>query len=315
MGPYILKRLLYLIPVLFIVSVIVFSLIHLIPGDPATILLGTEAADEELLERVRESMGLNQPIHVQYGIWIRHVLQGDLGESISTGKPVSQLILERLPFTVELALYSLLLILILAIPFGTMAAVSSRRGVEFAFQSFTLLGLSVPDFVSGILFILVFSVSLGWFPIVNFPALTAAPLLNLKAFFLPALTLALPQAAAISRMVRSSVFDVSRQDYTRTARAKGLSERVVIYKHMLRNAMIPTLTLIGIVTGYLLGGVIVVEYVFAIPGLGRLGVNAIAQRDYPTLQAIVLFVVTAFVLVNLLVDILYAYINPRIRYE
>lgn len=314
MGPYVLKRLLYLVPVLLVVSAIVFSLIHLIPGDPASIMLGTEAADEELLERVRESMGLDQPIHVQYGIWIGNVLQGDLGESISTGRPVSRLILERLPFTLELAVYALILILILAIPLGTLAAVSTRKGFEVFFQTFTLLGLSVPDFVSGILFILIFSVSLGWFPIVDFPSLAQAPLQNLKAFFLPALTLALPQAAAIARMVRSSVLDVSRQDYTRTARAKGLPERVVVYKHMLRNAMIPTLTLVGIVTGYLLGGVIVVESVFAIPGLGRLGLNAIAQRDYPTLQAIVLFVVTAFVLVNLIVDVLYAFINPKIRY-
>lgn len=315
MGPFILRRILYLIPVLLVVSAIVFSLIHLIPGDPASIMLGTEAADEELLESVRESMGLNEPIYVQYWLWLKRALQGDFGESVSTGQPVLDLILERFPFTAELALYSLILIIALAIPLGTIAAVSSRKSVEMAFQTFTLIGLSVPDFVSGILFILIFSVSLGWFPIVDFPSLTEAPLQNLKAFFLPALTLALPQAAAIARMVRSSVLDVSMRDYIQTARAKGLKERVIVSKHMLRNALIPTVTLIGIVAGYLLGGVIVVETVFAIPGLGRLGINAIAQRDYPTLQAVVLFVVVGFVVINLIVDILYAFINPKIRYE
>ncbi len=314
MGTYILKRILWLIPVLFAVSVIVFSIVHLIPGDPATVLLGTEAADPKLLESMRRALGLDQPLHVQYILWLQRIFQGDFGASVTTGRPVLRLILERFPYTVELALYALVLAVILAIPLGTLVAVTHSRTLQLGFQGFTLLGLSVPQFWSGVMFILLFSVHLGWFPIVNFPAFTEDPWGNLRAFFLPALTLALPNAAAIARVVRASVLEVSRQDYVLTARSKGLREQTVVFKHMLKNAMIPIITLIGIIAGYLLGGVIVVEKVFAIPGLGRLGVDAIVQRDYPVLQGTVLFVVVMFVLVNLIVDVLYVFLNPKIRY-
>ncbi len=314
MSTYILKRIAWLIPVLFAVSVIVFSIVHLIPGDPATVLLGTEAADPELLESMRQALGLDQPLHVQYALWIQRIFQGDFGASVTTGRPVLRLILERFPYTVELALYALVLAVVLAIPFGTLVAVTNSQILQLGFQGFTLLGLSVPQFWSGVMFILLFSVHLGWFPIVNFPAFTEDPWGNLRAFFLPALTLALPNAAAIARVVRASVLEISRQDYVLTARSKGLREQTVVFKHMLKNAMIPIITLIGIIAGYLLGGVIVVEKVFAIPGLGRLGVDAIVQRDYPVLQGTVLFVVVMFVLVNLIVDVLYVFLNPKIRY-
>jgi len=315
MWTYILKRLLWLVPVLLIVSVLVFLLIHLIPGDPATAMLGTEAANPETLEAMKRKLGLDQPLYVQYGLWLRRVLTGDFGRSVSSGKAVMDLIAERYPLTVELALYALTLSVIVAIPVGTLAAVSTRTWVGGAFQTLTLLGLSVPPFWSGIMFILVFSVQLGWFPIVNFPSLFEAPLANLRAFFLPALTLALPNIAAIARVVRAAVVDIKGQEFVKAARAKGLTESLVVSKHMLKNAMIPIVTLIGIITGYLLSGVIIVEHVFAIPGLGRLGVVSIARRDYPLVQMIVLFAVVSFVLVNLLVDLIYVFLNPKIRYD
>ncbi|MFQ5793528.1 MAG: ABC transporter permease [Candidatus Bipolaricaulia bacterium] len=315
MQIYALRRLLLLIPVLFVVSVIVFSIVHLIPGDPATVLLGTEAADPELLERLKQSLGLDKPLHVQYLLWLGRVFRGDLGSSVRTGEPVVKLILQRFPFTLELAVYALFLTLIIAIPLGTIAATSLSRIIDLSFQSIALFGLSIPTFWSGTMFILLFSVYLGWFPIINFPSFIEAPFSNLWGFFLPAITLAIPSAASIARMVRASVLEVSRQEYITTARSKGLPETVVVFKHMLKNAMIPIITLIGIIAGYLLGGAIVVEQVFAIPGLGRLGVDSIVQRDYPLLQAVVLVVTMSFVMVNLIVDLVYVFLNPKIRYE
>ncbi len=315
MWAYIIKRLIFLIPILFVVSILVFLLIHMIPGDPAVTMLGTEAANPETLEAMRKKMGLDQPVYVQYGIWLQNVLTGNFGKSISSGKTVMDLLSERYPFTVELALYALILSVVIAIPLGTLAAITRSKWVGFIFQFFTLIGLSLPTFWSGIMFILVFSVYLRWFPIVNFPSLADAPLENLKAFFLPAITLALPNIAAIARVVRASLLDVRQRDYVKTARAKGLAEGIVVYKHMLKNAMIPIITLIGIIAGYLMGGVIIVEHVFAIPGLGRLGVESITGRDYPLLQMIVLFGVVSFVFVNLIVDVLYIFLNPKIRYD
>lgn len=314
MQTYIIKRLLFLIPVLFVVSVIVFSIIHLIPGDPATVLLGTEAADPELLARLKNSLGLDKPLHIQYALWLGRVLKGDLGRSVRTGEPVLKLILQRFPFTLELAIYALFLAVIVAIPIGTMAATSSSRAVDIAFQTVALFGLSTPAFWSGTMFILLFSVHLGWFPIVNFPPFAVAPLKNLQGFFLPALTVAIPNAAAMARMTRAAVLEVSLQEYVKAARAKGLSERIVVFKHILKNAMVPIITLVGILAGYLLGGTIIVEQVFAIPGLGRLSVESVIQRDYPLLQAVVLFATVGFVIVNLIVDLLYVFLNPKIRY-
>lgn len=314
MGFYIVKRVLWLIPVLFVISVVVFSIVHLIPGDPATVLLGTEAADPSLLEAIKQKYGLDKPIHIQYFLWIRRVLHGDLGLSVTTGRPVSKLVAERIPYTLELGLYALVLALLLAIPLGTLAAVRKNQAVQWLFQAFTLLGLSIPRFWSGTMFILLFSVHLGWFTIINFPPFIKNPLDNLRSFFLPAFTLALPTAASIARITRASVLEVSNMDYVLTARSKGLSERRVVFIHMLKNALLPVITVTGIYAGYLLSGAIVVEKVFAIPGLGRLGVDAILQRDYPLLQGTVLVVVTLFTLVNLAVDILYVFANPKIRY-
>ena len=314
MVSYILKRLLQLIPVLLVVSVLVFSLIHLIPGDPAEVILGFETTDPQTLAAVRHSFGLDKPLYTQYFLWLERVSKGDLGKSPSTGRPVLQSILKSYPFTIELAVYALFLAAIIAIPLGVLAAVSSSWIADFAAQTVTLFGLSTPEFWSGVMFIFFFSIQLHWFPVLNFSSFFSNPLNNVWSFFLPAMTLALPSAASILRTVRASMLEVRGQDYIKTARAKGLNEPTVIVKHMLKNALIPIVTIMGIIAGYLLGGAIVVEQVFAIPGVGRLGLQAIVQRDYPTLQGVVLFIAVTFVLVNLLTDLTYFFLNPKIRY-
>jgi len=311
---YVAQRLLLLIPVLFVISVVVFSLMHLIPGDPAQVILGFENTDPAQLAAVRRDLGLDRPVYIQYGRWLGRVLGGNLGTSVRTGRPIGALIREALPFTLELAIYAVVLAVLIAVPVGTLAGTTSSRLADGTMQTLTLLGLSLPAFWIGAMFILLFSVHLRWFPVLTFPSLLDAPLANLRGFFLPALTLAVPNAAAIARMVRSSLVSVRREEYVKVARAKGLSESVVVRRHMLKNAMIPVVTLIGIVAGYLLGGSIVVEQVFAIPGVGRMGLQAIVQRDYPVLQAVVLIVTALFVLVNLLVDLIYVFLDPRIRY-
>jgi len=314
MPRYVAQRLLLLIPVLFVISVLVFSLMHLIPGDPAQVILGFENTDPRQLAAVRRDLGLDRPITVQYARWLGRLLRGNLGTSVRTGRPIAALVAEALPFTLELAAYAVVLAGAIGLPVGTLAGTTASRGADAAMQALTLLGLSLPAFWVGAMFILLFSVHLRWFPVLTYPAFLDAPLPNLRGFFLPALTLAVPNAAAIARMVRASLVSVRREEYVKVARAKGLGEARVVRVHMLKNALIPVVTLIGIVAGYLLGGSIVVEQVFAIPGVGRLGLQAIVQRDYPVLQAVVLVVTALFVLVNLLVDLCYVLLDPRVRY-
>ena len=314
MQRYVAQRLLLLIPVMLVISAIVFSLMHLIPGDPAQVLLGFENTDPVQLEAVRRDLGLDRPVYVQYGRWLAKLLRGDLGTSVRTGRPIRVLIAEAIPFTLELSAYALILAIVIAIPVGTLAGTTRSKLADGAMQTLTLFGLSLPAFWVGAMLILLFSVELRWFPILTYPSLSEAPLANLRGFFLPALTLAVGNAASIARMVRSSMISVRREEYVKVARAKGLHEAVVVRRHMLKNALIPVITLIGIVAGYLLGGSIVVEQVFAIPGVGRLGLQAITQRDYPVLQAVVLMVTGLFVLVNLIVDVIYVLLDPRIRY-
>jgi len=311
---YVAQRLLLLIPVMLVISAIVFSLMHLIPGDPAQVLLGFENTDPAQLEAVRRDLGLDRPVYVQYGRWLAKLLRGDLGTSVRTGRPIRILVAEALPFTLELATYALILAVVIAIPVGTLAGTTRSKLADGAMQTLTLFGLSLPAFWVGAMLILLFSVELRWFPVLSYPSLASSPLANLQGFFLPALTLAVPNAASIARMVRASMVAVRREEYVKVARAKGLREAVVVRRHMLKNALIPVVTLIGIVAGYLLGGSIVVEQVFAIPGVGRLGLQAIVQRDYPVLQAVVLMVTGLFVLVNLIVDVIYVMLDPRIRY-
>lgn len=314
MQRYVAQRLLLLVPVMLVISAIVFSLMHLIPGDPAQVLLGFENTDPAQLAAVRRDLGLDRPIYVQYGRWLGKILRGDLGTSVRTGRPIRVLVAEAFPYTLELALYALVLAIVIAIPVGTLAGTTRSPVADGAMQTLTLFGLSLPAFWVGAMLILLFSVELRWFPVLTYPTLAEAPLANLRGFFLPALTLAVPNAASIARMVRASMVAVRREEYVKVARAKGLREAVVVRRHMLKNALIPVVTLIGIVAGYLLGGSIVVEQVFAIPGVGRLGLQAIVQRDYPVLQAVVLLVTGLFVLVNLVVDVVYVLLDPRIRY-
>ena len=314
MQRYVAQRLVLLIPVLLVISALVFSLMHLIPGDPAQVILGFENTDPAQLAAVRRDLGLDRPVYVQYGRWLGRIVSGNFGTSVRTGRPIGVLLREALPFTIELAVYGVALAVLIGIPVGTLAGTTSSRTADGAMQTLTLLGLSLPAFWVGAMFILLFSVYLRWFPVLTYPSLLETPWGNLRGFFLPALTLAVPNAAAIARMVRASLLAVRGEEYVKVARAKGLSEAVVVRRHMLKNALIPVVTLIGIVAGYLLGGAIVVEQVFAIPGVGRMGLQAIVQRDYPVLQAVVLVVTALFVFVNLLVDLVYVFLDPRIRY-
>ena len=314
MQRYVAQRLVLLIPVLLVISALVFSVMHLIPGDPAQVILGFENTDPAQLAAVRRDLGLDRPVYVQYGRWLGRIATGNFGTSVRTGRPIGVLLREALPFTIELAVYGVALAVLIGIPVGTLAGTTSSRTADGAMQTLTLLGLSLPAFWVGAMFILLFSVYLRWFPVLTYPSLLETPWGNLRGFFLPALTLAVPNAAAIARMVRASLVAVRREEYVKVARAKGLSEAVVVRRHMLKNALIPVVTLVGIVAGYLLGGAIVVEQVFAIPGVGRMGLQAIVQRDYPVLQAVVLVVTALFVFVNLLVDLVYVFLDPRIRY-
>lgn len=315
MLSFLAKRSLDLLFVLFGVSVVVFLMIRLIPGDAVQIMLGanTEITPEGLAA-LREKLGLNKPIVVQYWDWLSAALRGDLGQSIWTGKPISEEILQRLPITLELTILSLIIAIGLAIPVGVLTAYWRNSSAEYIIRLFSITGVTLPSFWLGTLLIfLVFKLAPGWQSLGYVP-FNQDPWGHLSRLILPVITLSLPMLAGLSRVLRSSLLDVLNQDYIRTARSKGLSERVVLYKHALRNAMIPLVTVIGIQVGYLFGGAIVVEQVFAIPGMGRLILGAINERNYPLIQGAILLVTMAFVLINLLVDLIYAKLDPRVEY-
>ncbi len=310
----VLGRLLDLALVLFGVSVIVFLMIRLIPGDAVAIMLGANAeVTPERIAELRARVGLDQPMLVQYLRWAGAALQGDLGTSLWTGRPVAGEILTHLWPTLKLTVLSLALGAGLAVPVGCLMAQTRGRGADVAMRIGAIAGLTIPSFWLGIVLILVMSSLAPGFASLGYVPFTQDPLGNLQRMLLPAFALALPILANLSRLVRSAMLDALGQDYIRTARAKGASERLVVYRHALRNALIPFVTSVGIMTGYLLGGAIVVEQVFAIPGLGRLILGAIAERNYPLIQATILVVTVGFVLVNFLVDLLYGLIDPRVR--
>lgn len=330
---YFLKRLIGLVPILLGVSLVVFLGIHLIPGDPAQVLLGDKATPEKLAE-ARHGLGLDQPIYLQYGRFLLRAVQGDLGRSFSTRAPVSQEILSALPQTVELSLVGIGLAVLIAIPVGVLSATRQYSWFDTGSMALMLLGVSMPVFWTGLLLMLAFGVKLGWLPLtgvisdrVTLEHLTGMYTLdslltgNWEAFWstlqhliLPGITLGLIPLAVISRQTRSSMLEVLHQDYVRTARAKGLTTPRVNYRHGLRNALIPVITVVGLQMGSLLSGAVITETVFARPGMGRLAVQAILARDYPLVQGGVLFGAVAIVLVNLLVDLLYAAADPRIHY-
>lgn len=310
---FLLGRLLDLIIVLFGVSALVFLMIRLIPGDAVAIMLGanTEITPERIAE-LESRLGLDRPVLVQYGHWLAGVLRGDLGTSIWTGRPVAQEIMAGLWPTLQLTLLSVLVGAGLAVPVGAFMAQSRGGATETLVRITAIVGLTIPSFWLGIVSILLVSWYLPGVSMLGYVPFTTDPLGNLQRMVLPVMALALPMLANLSRLVRSAMLDALGQDYVRTARAKGAGRRRVVYRHALRNALIPFVTSVGVSFGYMLGGAIVVEQVFAIPGLGRLILGAIAERNYPLIQATILVVTASFVIVNFLVDLLYAWIDPRV---
>lgn len=314
MGKYFFRRLVQMIPVFFIVSIIVFSIIHLIPGDPASIMAGSNATDEQLAA-LRQQYGLDQPIWTQYFIWLGNVVTGNLGNSLINGFPVNELIKQRIPATVELAIASAFIGALIALPLGIFSALRPGSLIDFVTTIFSALSFAVPGFWLAILFVLFFSLQLKILPPSGRPEFSQQPTEHLKALIMPALTLGIAMAAKLTRYLRSAMLDELSQDYTRTARGKGLSERAIVIRHVLRNSLIPVITVFGLQIGDLLSGAIIIESIFAWPGVGRLTIQAINWRDYSILQASVMFIVVAFLVVNLLTDLIYGFIDPRIRYE
>lgn len=312
MTTYILRRLVMLVPVLIVVGVVVFGLVHLTPGDPAAVILGDRATPEDIA-RLREQLGLNDPLPVQFVRWFSNVLRLDFGESIFLGEPVTQALLDRVQPTVLLTVYALSIQVIIGIPAGILAAVRHNSPLDRVLTVMAISGSAVPTFFLGILLILIFAVRLRWLPSGGYVPFVEDPVAHLKAMLLPAFALGFSAAGLLARLVRSSMLDVLREDYVRTAFAKGLPEQLVIVRHALRNALIPALTVIGISIGALLGGAVVTETVFTIPGMGRLVVQSIARRDYPVIQGAIIAIAMTYVLVNLIVDVLYVYIDPRVR--
>ena len=313
MARYILGRLLSAIPVLFIVSLISFSLMQLVPGDPAIVVAGLQATPEDV-ERVRQQLGLNEPFHVQLLTWYGNLLQGDLGTSFLLGRDVLEVTIERLPVSISIALYALLLTLVVGILSGVIAALRQNTWIDQAVMTLALIGVSLPNFWLGLMLIVLFSVQLGLLPTGGYVDFRVDFFGWLASTTLPAVSLAMLQMGLLARITRSTMLEVLRQDYIRTARAKGLPEYRVVGKHALKNVMIPVVTVIGIVFSLLLSGSVVIETIFSIPGVGSLLGSAILRRDYPVIQGGLLFVASMLLLLNLIVDVLYAYFDPRIRY-
>ncbi len=312
---FLLRRALLAVPTLLGIAIIVFVLMRSIPGDVVTNLVGLQGnVSAARLAELRRMFGLDLPIHVQFGEWLGGVLRGDLGHSLRTSRPVIQDLALRFPVTLELTVLSLVFAVAIALPAGVAAAVRRGGPVDLLVSVLALLGLSVPGFFLGILLILLFSLRLGWFPPAGYVPLNEDLVGNLRHMVLPALSLGLILAAATVRISRSTMLEVLERDYVRTARAKGLHEGRVRYRHALRNALIPIVTVVGLQFGTLLGGAVIIEQVFSLPGIGRFALEGINLRDYPVVQGAVLAIAAAFVVVNLVVDVMYSLIDPRIRY-
>ncbi len=308
------RRVAAFVATLVFLSALVFVVVRVLPGDPAALILGVES-NPETVARLRQALGLDRPLAVQYVDWLARAARGDLGTSIQYDVPVGRLILSRLPVTLPLALMAAAIMVAVALPLGVYAATRHRRAGDYAAMLVSQLGIAVPAFWSGLLLILLFSVRLGWFRSGGFDGWSAGVVAGVKALLLPAIALGAFQAAVLVRATRSAVLDVLREDYVRTARAKGVAERRVVARHALRNAMIPIVTVMGIQLGQLIAGAIVLESVFALPGLGRLALVAIGARDLPVVQGVTLFVAASIVFINFAVDLAYAALDPRIRYE
>lgn len=314
MGRYVVRRLIEAVPVLVLASLLVFSLLHFIPGDPASALADPEATQEEV-QALRERLGLDRPVLVQLKNWWLSLLQGDLGDSFRTGRPVSEMIrINALP-TLELATVSYMLTLTLGISFGVMAGVKVRSAWDWGVSLSTVVFIAIPNFVFGVVLLWLLAFTFGWLPIGGRVAIWDDPVAGIKTLILPALTLGLTQAAVLARYTRTAVSQVTQQQYVMTARAKGLAERVVVVRHVLKNSLIPTITLSGLQVASILTGSVVIERVFSRPGLGRVVVDSVQARDIPTIQGTLLVLVSVFILVNLIADLLYGVVDPRIRLE
>ncbi len=314
MTTYLIKRLIILILTLLLVSIVIFVVMRIIPGDPAQIILGLQATPEAVTA-LREQLGLNRPLTVQYFSWIGELLRGNMGRSITYGVPITDLVIQRLAVTGPLTLIAVLLSVVVSIPLGIYASTHQNQPGDYGVMIFSQIGLAIPAFWAGLLLILLFAVHLHWFSSGGFPGWSKSFWGSIKSLLLPATALGFIRAAVLARLTRSSLLEVLREDYVRTARSKGLGERVVIYKHAFRNAVIPVLTILGLQIGQLMAGAIIIEQVFFLPGLGRLVYLAINQRDLPVVQAVVLFIASIIVIVNFLVDLMYVLLDPRIRLE
>lgn len=303
---YFVRRLLLTVPVLLGVATLVFSLIHLVPGDPAQAMMGDGASPQDVAE-LRKSLGLDQPLLSQYGTFLRHAITGDLGTSFRTGQPVTTMIIERVPATAELAIASMIVAILIAIPLGVIAAVRRGTAVDFAAMTFALAGVSIPNFWLGPLLAILFAVELGWLPVSG-----RGTLANLV---LPSISLGLALAAILARMTRASLLDELNELYVRAARARGVSRSASIASHALRNSMVPLLTIIALQFGAVLTGAVITETIFAWPGIGRLLIQSIGFRDYPMVQGCILLIAVTYVTVNLVTDLMYGVLDPRIRFE
>jgi len=316
---YVLRRLLLFVPTLFGVSLLIFVLMRMVPGDIAEILVyqtgaETSAVQKKQIEQIRRELGLDRPVVTQYVAWLTGAFRGDFGYSYSQRRPVTEILSERFPRSMELAAVTLILAALWSVPLGVVSAVRQNTWLDYLVRVLSISGLSLPIFFTGVLILYLLVRVFRWLPPLEYVALTEAPLENLKQLIWPALAQAYYISAPIMRLTRSQMLEVVRQDYVRTARAKGLSERVVMYRHALRNSLLPVVTFIGWWGGRLLGGVVIMEIIFAIPGMGLALVQAVSYRDYPTVQAIIFVMALIFLVVNLAVDVLYGWLDPRIRY-
>ena len=317
MRQYALKRIALIIPTVLLVSIIVFTVMRLLPGDPALVILseGDASFTLEELEDLRRQLGTDRPIVVQYVDWIGGLLQGDLGTSIwRSGQPVTKLVGDRIFRTLELAVLAILIAVAFAVPLGVISAIKPDSLVDYFSRIIALVGISIPTFFAGLLVVLVLSRGFGWLPPLGYADLWDNPWKNIQQMFLPALALGFYDMAFIARVTRSSMMEIIREDYMRTARAKGLAERIVLVRHGLKNAVLPILTISGWQFGRLFGGTVIIESIFKVPGIGTLLIETVFQRDFPTIQAIIIVIAVSIVIINLLVDLLYGLLDPRIRY-
>ena len=314
MGRFVLGRLLAIVPVLVLVTAGVFFLIHLTPGDPIDAMMA-ESADPSVKAALSRQLGLDQPIHVQYLRWMGRVLHGDLGRSIRNNQPVIEDVGRRIRPSVELALLAILIALVVAFPLGILSAARRNTAVDGAGTTFALIGICMPNFLIALLLIFLFGVTLRWLPVSGYTDPLEDPVNGLRSLTLPAITLGLALGAVITRTLRSSLIEALSEDYVRTGRAKGLPEGAIVGRHALKNGLIPVVTVLGLQLGGLIGGAVITEYVFALPGVGRLVVDAVFARDYPLVQGVVLLIALAYIATNLLVDLVYGFLDPRIRYR